>query len=128
MKMRWLLFVSLFLPLWGCVEKQTTAEKRPEITGRIVINVTDLTRDPLTGIVVVKGKLKNFSNLTLQSVSLRFEFYDRNNQLIHTETRPIIIFERFRPNDIRAFSESFFDLPLEARYVNISIEDFAEAW
>ena len=126
--MRWLLLALLLLPLWGCMEKQSTAEKRPEITGRLVINVTNMKRDPLTGIVTIEGKLKNFSNLTFQSVSLRFEFYDRQKQLIHTETRPVIVFERFRPNDIRAFSESFFTLPNEARFVTVSVEDFAEAW
>ncbi len=126
--MRWLPLALLLLPLCGCMEKQSTAEKRPEVTGRLVINITQFKRDPLTGIATIEGKLKNFSNLTLQSVSLRFEFYTHRGQLIHTETRPIIIFERFRPNDIRAFSESFFDLPREAQSVRVSVEDFAEAW
>jgi len=78
--MRWLIVgFGLLLGLWGCVEKQSTAEKRPEITGKIVVNVTQMKRDPLFGTLTLEGKVKNFTNTTLQSVSLRFEFYDKNS-------------------------------------------------
>jgi len=127
--MRWLIVgFGLLLGLWGCVEKQSTAEKRPEITGKIVVNVTQMKRDPLFGTLTLEGKVKNFTNTTLQSVSLRFEFYDKNKQLVHTETRYVLVFERFRPNDVRAFREDFFSIPNEARTVRVSVEDVVEAW
>jgi hypothetical protein len=126
---RWLLVAfGLLFALWGCVEKQSTAEKRPELTGQIVVNVTQMKRDPILGTLTIEGKVKNFTNTTLQTVSLRFEFYDKNKQLVHTETRYVLVFERFRPNDVRAFREDFFSIPNEARTVSVSVEDVVEAW
>jgi hypothetical protein len=82
----------------------------------------------IIGTLTIEGKVKNFTNTTLQTVSLRFEFYDKNKQLVHTETRYVLVFERFRPNDVRAFREDFFSIPNEARTVSVSVEDVVEAW
>jgi len=91
-------------------------------TGRIVVNITGFTVEPLLGFVTIRGNVKNFSSKTYETVQLRFEFYDKNNNLVHTECRYIVFFERFRPGDVRAFAEQFFDLPKEARYVEASVE------
>jgi len=67
----------------------------------------------------VHGKVKNFTSKTYQVIALRFSFYDRNNRLVHTETRYILVFERFRPKDVRSFAEQFFELPDETRKVGV---------
>lgn len=93
--------------------------------GQIVVNVDRLERDPYLNVTSVTGKVKNFTNKTLETVKLRFTFYDRLKKVVHTETRVIFLFENFRPNDVYAFKEDFFNLPKEARFIFVEVE---EAW
>ncbi len=103
-------------------KKVATPPQREE---QIVVNVTQLEYDSLLHAFTVSGKVKNFTNRTLETVKLRFTFYDRAKQMVHTETRVIFLFERFRPGDIYAFKEQFFNLPSESHYVTVEVED---AW
>jgi len=102
--------------------KQTTLTP-PTPRENIVVNITGFSADPLTRIVTIKGKVKNFTSQTFNFVQLRFEFYDRNKNLVHTETRFVVALERFRPGDVRSFAEQFFDLPDEAKYVQAYLEE-----
>jgi|GEM_PF-2219374 len=103
-------------------KKVATPPQREE---QIVVNVTQLEYDSLLHAFTVSGKVKNFTNRTFETVKLRFTFYDRAKQMVHTETRVIFLFERFRPGDIYAFKEQFFNLPSESHYVTVEVED---AW
>lgn len=95
---------------------------KPETKSRIVVNVTEI-RYISADWVMISGNVKNFTDKTYQTLSLRFNFYDRNDNLIHTETRHIIIFERFRPLDVRSFNEQFFFLPPKTKKVEVQVEE-----
>jgi len=126
--MRYLVLLLPLLLIVGCMEQQSSSEKKPDIAGKIVVTVDELKVDPFMNAYTVRGKVKNFSDTTLQSLSLRFTFLDKNKQTVHTETRHIFVLDRFRPNDVKSYSEVFFNLPKGTQFVRVEVEDFLEAW
>jgi hypothetical protein len=123
-----LVMVGLLLTLWSCgVDKQSDAEKYPEVAKRLIVRLTrmEVSRNGRT--VTVEGTIKNDTDITFQNVCLRFEFYDAYLQLVHTEKRWVIFLQRFRPNDVYYFREYFFRMPPEVYYVRVRVEDFIKA-
>jgi hypothetical protein len=120
--------IGLLLTLWNCgVNKQSDAEKYPEVAERLIVRLTrmEVSRDGRR--VTVEGTIKNDTDTTFQDVCLRFEFYDAYLRLVHTEKRWVIFFQRFRPNDVYYFHEYFFRMPPEVYYVRAHAEDFIKA-
>jgi hypothetical protein len=124
-----LVTVGLLLTLWNCgVDKQSDAEKYPEVAKRLIVRLTrmEVSRNGRT--VTVEGAIKNDTDITFQNVCLRFEFYDAYLRLVHTEKRWVIFYQRFRPNDVYYFHEYFYRMPPEVCYVRARVEDFIKAW
>jgi len=126
--MRYLVLLLPLLLAVGCMEQKSDREKQPDIANKIVVTVDELKFDPFINVYIVRGKVKNLSNATLQSLSLRFTFLDGSMQPVHTEIRTIFVIDRFRPNDVKSYSEMFFNLPKETQFVRVEVEDFCEAW